>query len=250
MSLIEKLKKQVDKKKIKDPSSLQEALREELIGILAVAEAPLEVPELDRPYVIMVTGVNGTGKTTTIGKLAMKLKSEGKSVLLAAADTFRAAAIEQLEIWGKRADAPVVRHKEGSDPSAVAFDAIKAAVSRKVDVVIVDTAGRLHTKANLMDELKKLKRIISRELPGTPDEVLLVLDATTGQNAVQQTKMFHEALDITGIVLTKLDGTAKGGIVISISDEFRLPLRLIGVGEKIYDLQDFRAEDFVRALFE
>ncbi len=249
-SLLENLRGLVDRNRIKDPDELHEALRAELEAILKDAEKPLEIPPLDRPFVIMVTGVNGTGKTTTIGKLALKFRRDGRSVLLAAADTFRAAAMEQLEIWGERAGAPVIRHKEGADPSAVAFDAIKAAVGRGVDVVLIDTAGRLHTKVNLMDELKKVKRIVGRELPGAPDEIMLVLDATTGQNAVQQTRMFNEALQITGIILTKLDGTAKGGIVVAVSDEFKIPLRFIGVGEKIYDLQEFSAERFVKALFE
>jgi fused signal recognition particle receptor len=249
-ALIEKLRETVAKDSINDPGSLQDALRDELERILKDVEDPLDIPDLDRPFVIMVTGVNGTGKTTTIGKLALRIRRQGKSVILAASDTFRAAAIQQLEIWGQRAGAPVIKHKEGADPSAVAFDAIKAASSRGMDVIIVDTAGRLHTKVNLMEELKKVKRIMGRELPGAPDEIILVVDATTGQNAVQQARMFNEALGITGIALTKLDGTAKGGIVIAISDEFKIPLRFIGVGEKIYDLQEFNAKNFVNALFK
>jgi fused signal recognition particle receptor len=197
----------------------------------------------------MVIGVNGTGKTTTIGKMAQKFKAQGKSVLLVAADTFRAAAIEQLEIWGQRASCEVIKQKSGSDPSAVVFDALKAAKSRNSDIMIVDTAGRLHTKINLMEELKKVKRIVDREAPGAPHEILLVLDATTGQNAISQAKMFNQALGVTGIVLTKLDGTAKGGILIAISDELKIPLRYIGIGEKVDDLREFNARDFVEALF-
>jgi len=199
--------------------------------------------------VIMVIGVNGTGKTTTISKIAQKLKGQGKSVLLAAADTFRAAAIEQLEVWGQRVGCEVIKHKSGSDPSAVVFDALKAGKARGSDVIIVDTAGRLHTKVNLMEELKKIKRVMARELPNSPPEILLVLDATTGQNAIAQAKMFDKELGVTGIVLTKLDGTAKGGILISISDELKIPIRYIGIGEKVDDLREFNARDFVDALF-
>jgi fused signal recognition particle receptor len=197
----------------------------------------------------MVIGVNGTGKTTTLGKMAQKFKTQGKAVLLVAADTFRAAAIEQLEIWGQRAGCEVIKQKSGSDPSAVVFDALRAAKSRGSDVILVDTAGRLHTKINLMEELKKVKRIMDREMPGAPHEILLVLDATTGQNAITQAKMFNQALGVTGIALTKLDGTAKGGILIAISDELKIPLRYIGIGEKVEDLREFNARDFVEALF-
>jgi len=193
--------------------------------------------------------VNGTGKTTTIGKMAQKFAADGKSVLMAAADTFRAAAIEQLEIWGQRAGCEVIRQKSGSDPSAVVFDALKAAQSRNTQVVLVDTAGRLHTKINLMEELKKVRRIMERELPGAPHEVLLVLDATTGQNAISQAKMFTKTVGVTGLVLSKLDGTAKGGILLAISNELKIPIRYIGIGEKIDDLREFNARDFVDALF-
>jgi fused signal recognition particle receptor len=193
-------------------------------------------------------GVNGTGKTTTVGKLAHRLRNKGKSVILAAADTFRAAASEQLSIWGERAGIPVIRHREGADPGAVVFDAISAARARAADVLIVDTAGRLHTKSNLMEELKKIKRIMSRELPGAPHEVLLVLDANTGQNALVQAKMFNEALGITGIVLTKLDGTAKGGIVFAIAKELAIPVKFVGIGETIDDLREFDPKEFVEAL--
>ncbi len=249
-SLLQELRGKAERREIENPEALRKKLREELERILKKVEGPLEVPDMDRPFVIMVVGVNGTGKTTTIGKLAMRFRHQGKSVLIAASDTFRAAAIEQVEVWARRAGAPVIKHREGSDPSAVAFDAIKAASSRGTDVMIVDTAGRLHTKVNLMDELKKVKRIIARELTGAPDEIMLVLDATTGQNATQQAKTFNEALGVTGIVLTKLDGTAKGGIIIAISDEFKIPVRFIGVGEKIYDLQEFNAENFIHALLD
>jgi fused signal recognition particle receptor len=197
----------------------------------------------------MVIGVNGTGKTTTLSKMAQKFKGQGKSVLLVAGDTFRAAAIEQLEIWGQRVGCEVIKHQSGSDPSAVVFDALKAGKARGSDIIIVDTAGRLHTKVNLMEELKKVKRVMAREVPNSPHEILLVLDATTGQNAISQAKMFNRELGVTGIVLTKLDGTAKGGILVSISDELKIPIRYIGIGEKADDLREFNARDFVDALF-
>jgi fused signal recognition particle receptor len=250
MKLLEKLEEEVDKEAMKDTDQLKDWLKSEIKGILSNVDDPLIIPEGHKgPYVIMVTGVNGTGKTTTIGKLAMKFNKEGKTVLLGAADTFRAAAIEQLEIWAERSECKVVKHQEGADPSAVAFDSIHAAKARDVDVLIIDTAGRLHTKVNLMEELKKVKRIAGRELEGAPHEILLVLDSTTGQNAVLQAKTFNETLGVTGLVLTKLDGTAKGGIIVAISDEFGIPIRYIGVGEKIYDLQVFKSGDFVDALF-
>jgi fused signal recognition particle receptor len=202
-----------------------------------------------KPHVVMVLGVNGVGKTTTIGKLAYRSAAEGKRVLIAAADTFRAAAVEQLEIWADRAGAEIVKHREGADPAAVAFDSIEAAQARSVDLVIVDTAGRLHTKVNLMEELKKIKRTMAKKMPGAPHETLLVLDATTGQNALSQAKLFKDALDVTGLALTKLDGTAKGAIVISICSSLGLPLKYIGVGEGIADLQDFDPARFIDALF-
>jgi fused signal recognition particle receptor len=201
-------------------------------------------------FTIMVVGVNGTGKTTTIGKLASALKKDGTSIMLVAADTFRAAAIEQLEVWSQRVDAPLIKQKTGADPSAVVFDAIVAAKARKTDAVIIDTAGRLHTKVNLMEELKKMKRIIERELPNAPHEILLVLDATTGQNAVVQAKMFNDEIGVTGIILTKLDGTAKGGVVVAITRELNLPIRYIGVGEKADDLLPFDPEQFIASIFE
>ena len=203
-----------------------------------------------RPWVVLFLGVNGVGKTTTIGKLAAQYKAGGKKVLLVAGDTFRAAAVEQLEAWGRLAGVELIKHQAGSDPSAVAYDGMQAAQSRGIDVLLIDTAGRLHTKVHLVEELKKIRRVISREQPGAPHETLLVLDATTGQNGLQQAKVFKEATDIDGIVLTKLDGTAKGGVIISIQEELRVPVRYIGVGEDIEDLQPFEAERFVEALFE
>ncbi len=208
-----------------------------------------ETRELHSPEVILVVGVNGVGKTTTIGKLANYYKNEGKSVVIAAADTFRAAASEQLTIWAERVGVPIVKHKEGADPAAVVFDALASALSKKADIVIVDTAGRLHTKKNLMEELKKIGRIADRQVPGAPHQTLLVLDGTTGQNAVSQAKLFGEAVPVDGIVVTKLDGTAKGGVVISIKEELGVPVRWIGVGEGIDDLRPFNAKDFAAALF-
>ncbi len=203
-----------------------------------------------RPFVILAIGVNGGGKTTSMAKLASRLKGQGLTPLLVAADTFRAAAIEQLDIWGSRIGAEVIKHRQGSDPSAVVFDGIAAGKARNVDVVLIDTAGRLHTKVNLMDELKKMKRVLAREMPGAPHEVLLTLDGTIGQNALIQAKQFHEALGVTGLVLTKLDGTSKGGIVLAIAEELNIPVRLVGVGEQVDDLQDFHAKEFVDALLE
>lgn len=249
MTLVENLRSQVKARKIEDPKLLKEVLKELVVDILGQEAQPLKV-EAEPFAVIVVVGVNGAGKTTTIGKLAHKLKSDGKKVLLAAGDTFRAAAIEQLEVWGNRTGVEVIKHKEGADPAAVAFDAMQAARARKVDCLIIDTAGRLHTKVNLMEELKKVLRVVEREVPGAPHEVLLVLDATTGQNAVQQAKMFGQAAGVTGIVLTKLDGTAKGGIVISIKSELDVPVKLVGLGEGIEDLQSFQPLEYAEALFE
>jgi fused signal recognition particle receptor len=231
-----------------DADDLQRVLRAEILSILT-RQAHAAPAVSAAPHVIMVVGVNGVGKTTTIGKLAARYAAAGKSVLIAAADTFRAAAVDQLAIWAERAGAGLVRRKDGTDPAAVAYDAVEAAVSRGVDVVIVDTAGRLHTKINLMEEIKKVKRSIAKRLPDAPHEVLLVLDATTGQNAMSQARMFNEALAVTGLALTKLDGTAKGGIVVAICRAFNIPLRYIGIGEAIEDLQDFDPEQFVDALF-
>jgi len=247
--LMDKIKEQVKRKELDRPELLKKILRETITDILMRNEAPLSVPN-NQLYTIMVVGVNGTGKTTTIGKIAQRFKEQGMSVMMVAADTFRAAAIEQLEIWSQRVNVPIIKRKIDSDPSAVVFDAIHAAESGKVNVVIIDTAGRLHTKVNLMEELKKMKRIMGRELAGAPHEVLLVLDATTGQNAVAQAKMFNDEIGITGIVLTKLDGTAKGGVVIRIAKDLNIPIRYIGIGEGLDDLREFKSKEFVDALFE
>ncbi len=246
MNIIENLRKCVKKEHIVDPQAIRGMLIEEITAILE--EDAQEEKELPSPTVMLVIGVNGVGKTTTIGKLAY-FKEQGKSVLLGAADTFRAAAIEQLEVWGQRADIDVIKHQQNSDPAAVVFDAVNAAKNRKADLLICDTAGRLHNKKNLMEELKKIVKVIDREYPEAHKEVYIVLDATTGQNAMQQAKVFQEAADITGIILTKLDGTAKGGIVIAIKSELKLPVKYIGVGEGIKDLQKFDAKQFARALF-
>ncbi|UCG07892.1 MAG: signal recognition particle-docking protein FtsY [Desulfobacterales bacterium] len=244
MQLIE----QISAKHISDVDQLKSQLREEILSILKVHTSAAQIVN-STPHVIMVIGVNGVGKTTTIGKLAAKATAAGKKVLIAASDTFRAAAIEQLTIWAERAGADIVKHKAHADPAAVAFDAVAAASSRGADVVLIDTAGRLHTKINLMEELKKIKRSIAKQLPGAPHEVLMVLDATTGQNAISQAKLFNAALDITGLALTKLDGTAKGGIVVSICSALNIPLQYIGIGEQIDDLRPFEPEQFVKALF-
>ena len=234
--------------KIQDAAGLRAVLKEELLTIFKhTSPQPNKIN--GHPNIVMVVGVNGVGKTTTIGKLAAKYTAAGKKVLIAAADTFRAAAIEQLGIWAERAGADFVKHKDGADPAAVAYDGLEAALARRVDVVLVDTAGRLHTRVNLMEELKKIKRTITNKIPEAPHEILLVLDATTGQNALSQAQLFNEALGITGIVLTKLDGTAKGGIVISIFKALQIPLKYVGVGENIDDLQVFDPEQFVNALF-
>ncbi|MCR5637117.1 MAG: signal recognition particle-docking protein FtsY [Clostridiales bacterium] len=240
------LRKEVKRQGVTDPQKIGDLLEETIIGLMNNDE---ELHISTKPSVILVIGVNGVGKTTTIGKMAAELKSRGKKVLLAAADTFRAAAIEQLEIWAQRAGTDIVKQQEGSDPAAVVFDAISAAKARGADVIICDTAGRLHNKRHLMDELAKINRIIDRELPDADKEVLLVLDATTGQNALNQAREFQNAAGITGIVLTKLDGTAKGGVVIAISNELDLPVKYIGVGEQLDDLQPFNSKEFARALF-
>lgn len=232
----------------KDPDRLKQLLRDSVYDILKDVERPLDAGIAPAPFVIMALGVNGVGKTTTIGKLASRYASEGRSVVLAAGDTFRAAAIEQLELWGERTGCPVIRQTQGGDPGAVAFDAVRAAMSRKTDVLILDTAGRLHTKVNLMEELKKVKRVVERELPGAPHERLLVLDASTGQNALNQARLFNEVVGVTGIALTKLDGTAKGGIIIAIANELKIPIRFVGIGEGVGDLKDFNAREFTDAL--
>lgn len=247
MKVIEDLKTKVRERKIIDAMKVKDLLREELQEILAEGGNELKLDS--KPAVIIVIGVNGVGKTTSIGKIANLYKQQGKKVLLAAGDTFRAAAIDQLEIWADRVGVDIIAQKEGSDPAAVIYDAVQAAKSRKADLLICDTAGRLHTKKNLMEELKKVSRVLDRELPGADRETLLVLDATTGQNAISQAKTFSETADITGIVLTKLDGTAKGGIVVAIKSELDIPVKLIGVGEQMDDLQKFDANEFVEALF-
>jgi len=241
------LREKVKSGEANDAVSVKELLKHEMTAVLGEPQ-PLVVFG-SKPFVILAIGVNGVGKTTTIGKLASRFRSQGLSVLLAAGDTFRAAAIEQLEIWSKRADTQFVKHQKNSDPAAVAYDAVVAAQSRGIDIVIVDTAGRLHTKSNLMEELKKVKRSIDKALPGAPHETLLVVDATTGQNALRQAELFNEVSGVTGIALTKLDGTAKGGIIFAIKKGLGIPVRLIGVGEGIDDLRDFDPKEFVGALF-
>lgn len=247
LDIIDRLRKKVKEDKIKDPKLIKPCLKQVLAGMLGSNENNSLINGL--PAILLVIGVNGVGKTTSIGKISAKLKASGNRVILAAADTFRAAAIDQLEIWSKRANVEIIRHQEGSDPAAVVFDSIQASKARKADVLICDTAGRLHNKKNLMDELSKINKVIDREYPEAIKQTLLVLDATTGQNAVQQAKQFSEICPIDGIILTKLDGTAKGGIVISIKSQLDIPVKLIGVGEKIEDLQEFNASEFVEALF-
>jgi fused signal recognition particle receptor len=271
VKLLDNLKARVKEESIRDPEQAQEALREELLSIVDVdsrlgrlwgpasghpttglrmgGEAQDGRAEAPKPAVVLVVGVNGTGKTTSIGKLAHAYQQEGRKVLLAAADTFRAAAIDQLKQWGERAGVDVIAHKQGGDPAAVVFDSLSAAESRDVDVLIIDTAGRLHTKVNLMEEMRKVNRIIQRKVPDGPHEVLLVLDATSGQNALHQAKYFTEALGVTGILLAKLDGTAKGGVVFAICDQLRIPVRFVGTGEKVGDLANFEPKQFVDALF-
>ena len=248
MKIVDNLRKRIKLEKIEDSEKVKDALKEEIYKILTEKDNSLNLST--KPAIMLVVGVNGAGKTTSIGKIAANLKAEGKKVLVAAADTFRAAAIEQLEVWTERAGVDIIKRPEGSDPASVVFDAISKAKSGDYDVVIIDTAGRLHTKKNLMDELGKMQRIIDRELPDAAKEVLIVLDGTTGQNALIQAKEFSEVTNITGIILTKLDGTAKGGVVIGICSELNVPVKLIGVGEKIEDLQVFNAEEFAKALFE
>jgi fused signal recognition particle receptor len=247
--VLEHLREKADRKQIGDVTELKRLLKQELLTILNDAKTPPVEREEGMPEVVLVVGVNGTGKTTTIGKLAQLLRSEGKTVLLCAGDTFRAAAIEQLEVWGQRTGTEVVRTKSGGDPAAVLFDALQAANARHLDCVIVDTAGRLHTKTNLMLELEKIRRTAQRIIPGAPHEVLLVIDATTGQNGLQQAKLFTDAAAVTGVVLTKLDGTAKGGVVVAIARELGLPVRYVGVGEKAMDLLPFDPREFVESLF-
>jgi fused signal recognition particle receptor len=248
--LIEGVQRGLKRGELQEPERVKDFIRQEILRILQMGEKPLSIDfSQTKPFLFMVVGVNGVGKTTTIAKIAHQYSSQGKKVLIGAADTFRAAAVEQLEVWATRVKADLIKHSKGSDPSAVAFDSVHAAKARNVDLVFIDTAGRLHTKVNLMEELKKVKRIIAREYPGAPHEILLVLDATTGQNAISQAELFHEAIGVTGIALTKLDGTAKGGIIIGITDELKIPIRYIGMGEGMDDLREFNATEFVRALF-
>lgn len=248
--LLDAARKQVKRNELSDPQALKSVLRDTILGFLRQSDQPAELVMPDSgPFVIMVVGVNGVGKTTTIGKVANKFKQSGRSVLLIAADTFRAAAIDQLKIWGERVGVEVVAREPGSDPSSVVFDGLAYGVSKGVDVIMIDTAGRLHTSVNLMEELKKIKRVIGKKLAGAPHEVLLVLDATTGQNGISQAKLFHETVDVSGLALTKLDGTAKGGIVANICRELEIPVRFIGIGEQMDDLRDFDADEFVDALF-
>lgn len=257
VSVLNRLKERVRTDRLKKPQAVYEALQDELVDVLLKPERALQArdgnastPEEAHPYVMLVVGVNGVGKTTTIAKLARRFRTQGKSVVIGAGDTFRAAAIEQLQIWGERVGAPVIRHQFGADPGAVVFDAVEAARSRGADVLIIDTAGRLHTKANLMEELRKVRRIISKQLPGAPHETLLVLDATTGQNGLQQAEAFMDVAEVSDVAVAKLDGTAKGGIVFAIARDLNLPIRYIGTGEKLDDLAEFDARQFVRALFE
>ncbi len=246
--LMDGIQEAAQSKNCHSPDGIKGLLQEQILGVLQAGERPIRIDQ--KPFVFMVVGVNGVGKTSTIGKLANHYKNEARRVLFAAADTFRAAAVEQLEIWADRVGAEVIKHQHGSDPSAVAYDAIHAARARSADLLFIDTAGRLHTQVNLMEELKKIKRIVSREMPEAPHEILLILDATTGQNAISQARIFHEALGVTGLTLTKLDGTAKGGIVVGICHDLGIPIHYVGVGEGLDDLQSFNAEQFVQALFQ
>ncbi len=246
--LFSQIEEKVSHKELENPAHLRDFLQSEIGAILSKAEATWEIDE--KPYVIMTIGVNGVGKTTTICKLASIFTKQKKKVVLGAADTFRAAAVEQLMVWAERAKVPIIKQSMGADPAAVAFDTVQSAIKREADIVIIDTAGRLHTKVNLMDELKKIKRVLGKAMPGAPHEVLLVLDANTGQNAITQAQTFHEAIGVTGLVMTKLDGTAKGGVVVGVCDELGVPVRYIGIGESIEDLRTFDSKDFVNALFD
>ncbi len=255
LKIIDRIQKRVASDKYLGIGELNNLLRDEIVGLLNETEHPqlikdFDFPKRPEPYVIMVVGVNGVGKTTTIGKLAYQFKKAGKSVVLGAADTFRAAAVSQLEIWADRVDVPIVTQGMGADPASVAFDSLKSAIARQADVLIIDTAGRLHNKVNLMNELSKIRKVMSKLIPDAPHEVLLVLDASTGQNAIEQARQFTSATDVNALALTKLDGTAKGGVVIGISDQFKIPVKYIGIGEKMTDLQPFIKEEFVDSLFK
>lgn len=248
--LVDDARDKLARNELSDPQALKKALKEKISTFIHSSDQPAELVMPEKgPFVIMVVGVNGVGKTTTIGKMAHKFVNSGQSVMLVAGDTFRAAAVEQLGIWGKRIGVDVVSQQSGADPSAVVFDAMEHGLKKDIDVIIVDTAGRLHTKVNLMEELKKIKRVMSKKIDGAPHEVMLVIDATTGQNGISQARLFSETVDITGLTLTKLDGTAKGGIVVNICREFNIPIRFIGIGEQMDDLRDFDADEFVEALF-
>ncbi len=248
--IVDDLHSKLKRNELQNPELLYTTLKSDLANILAPCSIPLELPEESKPYIILMVGVNGAGKTTTIGKLARRLQSQGKSVMLAAGDTFRAAAIEQLQSWGRRLGAPVVAQNIGADSASVIFDACESAKAKGIDVLIADTAGRLQTKSNLMEELAKVKRVISKSIPDAPHEVMLVLDSGTGQNAISQAKQFDEAVGLTGITLTKLDGTAKGGIIFAVANQFKIPIRFIGVGEDVEDLRPFNSENFIAALFD
>ncbi|MCM1117034.1 MAG: signal recognition particle-docking protein FtsY [Pseudoflavonifractor sp.] len=255
LKIIDRIQSRAARDRYVSTSELNKMLREEITALLAendatiMADEDFSIPSGHKPHVIMVVGVNGAGKTTTIGKLAAQFKNAGHKVLLGAADTFRAAAIEQLEVWSHRAEVPIVKQRQGADPASVAFDTLKSAVANDVDVVIIDTAGRLHNQKGLMDELSKIRRVMDKVVPGAPHEVLLVLDGSTGQNAFEQARQFVASTQVTGLVITKLDGTAKGGVVIGISDQFKIPVKYIGLGEKITDLQVFRKDEFVDSIF-
>jgi len=248
LDLVERVRRAARERRLEDAGQLKQILKEQISGMLDKGSTAINYRD-GAPTVIVIVGVNGVGKTTTIGKLAYLCKSEGKRVILGAADTFRAAAIDQLEVWANRVGVDLIKHQEGADPAAVAFDSLQAAKARRGDVLIIDTAGRLHTKSNLMEELKKINRVLDREMPGAPNEVILVLDATTGQNAVNQARQFSDAVGITGIALTKLDGSAKGGVVIAVNQALNIPVKLIGIGEGVEDLRPFNAGEFVEALF-
>ena len=253
-TIIDNIRARVKKERYENPEALDSLLRDEIQQLLnvngAYDENPFNIPATHQPHVLMIVGVNGVGKTTTIGKLAYQYRTAGKKVIIAAADTFRAAANQQLEIWAQRAGVEIIQQSHGADPASVAFDALHAAIARQADLMIIDTAGRLHTKINLMEELKKIKRVLQKIMPDAPHEIFLTLDASTGQNAIQQAKQFTAAVGITGLVLTKLDGTAKGGVVLAVSNELKIPVRFIGIGEQIDDLQPFDRKAFVDALFE
>jgi len=249
-SIIDDLTQRLKRNQLKDAETLFNALAEDMTAILEPVSRPLQIPDSDKPFVILMVGMNGAGKTTTIGKLAKRFQNEGRSVMLAAGDTFRAAAVEQLQEWGRRNEIPVIAQQSGADSASVIYDALQAAQSRNIDVLIADTAGRLHTQSNLMEELKKVRRVMSKLDPEAPHEVMIVLDASIGQNAVIQAQQFHDAVAVSGVALTKLDGTAKGGVIFAIAKQLGIPIRFIGIGESIDDLRDFNARDFVNALLE